>query len=267
MPLIAYRADTDEEVESFTAPAETWAAWRELGAGRFLIGRDRVPAMLKRSSLGLQFFAAMPGYGGTTAPESIEHQHAKVALVQGLRAAGFKAHVERPGSTPSGEEWVADVLAEAGGRTIAFEVQMSRQTWDDYRARTRRYAASGVKCVWLVRSTHYCAFAKAKHRHHMRNGMSYHQALNEALPDMPVFPLVIENAGHDRTFDFKVVVWTRREGDPSMRLEPGSFASGTAAGHLHLRRRGLEGMAWEWSPAAPDDPYEIPDSTACFQPR
>src|SRR3546814_1435874 len=75
--------------------------------GAFLVGRERVPAVLKRSPLGLQFFACAPGHGGFSEPESAEHQMAKVALVKGLSAAGVPASVERPGYSPLGEEWVA----------------------------------------------------------------------------------------------------------------------------------------------------------------
>src|SRR3546814_8999436 len=80
--------------------------------GAFLVGRERVPAVLKRSPLGLQFFACAPGHGGFSEPESAEHQMAKVALVKGLSAAGVPASVERPGYSPLGEEWVADVFAQ-----------------------------------------------------------------------------------------------------------------------------------------------------------
>src|SRR3546814_10282345 len=78
---------------------------------------------------------------------------AKVALVKGLSAAGVPASVERPGYSPLGEEWVADVFAQTSSGPVIFEVQLSQQHWDDYRLRTHRYAASGIRCMWLVRDT------------------------------------------------------------------------------------------------------------------
>lgn len=80
--------------------------------GTFVIGHHRTPAVLKRSGHGLQFFTAAPGQGGVTAPESVEHQIAKIKLVVGMRAAGHQAKVEQPGATPLGEQWQADVLVQ-----------------------------------------------------------------------------------------------------------------------------------------------------------
>ncbi|KVL43341.1 hypothetical protein WS99_28625 [Burkholderia territorii] len=100
MTLIAYWADTGDEVESFSISREQWAQWRKLPVGAFVVGRQRVPAVLKRSPLGLQFFACAPGHGGSSEPESIEHQIAKIALIKGLRAAGIPASVERAGALP-----------------------------------------------------------------------------------------------------------------------------------------------------------------------
>lgn len=55
MTLIAIVAATGLEVESFTTPSDVWAQWRKLPMGTFVIGRDRTPAVLKRSGRGLQF--------------------------------------------------------------------------------------------------------------------------------------------------------------------------------------------------------------------
>src|SRR3546814_16806627 len=95
---------------------------------------------------------------------------AKVALVKGLSAAGVPASVERPGYSPLGEEWVADVFAQTSSGPVIFEVQLSQQHWDDYRLRTHRYAASGIRCMWLVRDTHFNAFTKARIRDRKSGG-------------------------------------------------------------------------------------------------
>src|SRR3546814_5990243 len=104
---------------------------------------------------------------------------AKVALVKGLSAAGVPASVERPGYSPLGEEWVADVFAQTSSGPVIFEVQLSQQHWDDYRLRTHRYAASGIRCMWLVRDTHFNAFTKARIRHLMSQGLTLQQARSE----------------------------------------------------------------------------------------
>lgn len=94
MTLIATIAATGLKVESFTIPQAYWAELRKLPIGTFVIGANRTPAVLKRSGRGLQFFAAAPGMASATAPESIEHQVAKIKLVMGMRAAGLNAQVE-----------------------------------------------------------------------------------------------------------------------------------------------------------------------------
>lgn len=127
MALIATIVATGKEVESFTTPRDIWAQWRKQPIGTFVMGRHRTQAVLKRSPRGLQLFAAAPGQGGVTAPESIEHQIAKIQLVQGMRAAGHEARVEYPGATPSGEEWQADVFVQAPHGRVAIEAQMSQQ--------------------------------------------------------------------------------------------------------------------------------------------
>src|SRR5450830_1732111 len=162
MTLIATVAATGLEVESFTAPSDLWGQWRKLPMGTFVIGRDRAPAVLKRSVRGLQFFAAAPGMAGVTAPESIEHQIAKIKLVLGMRAAGHDAKVEQPGVSPSGEQWQADVLVQTAHGPLAVEVQLAQQHWDEYRSRTARYRASGVSVVWLVRGAHFKALASSR---------------------------------------------------------------------------------------------------------
>ena len=189
MTLIAIVAATGLEVESFTTPPDLWGQWRKLPMGTFVIGQDRIPAVLKRSVRGLQFFAAAPGMAGVTAPESIEHQIAKIKLVLGMRAAGYQARVEQPGAAPSGEKWQADVLVQTARGPLAVEVQLAQQHWDEYRNRTARYRASGVSVAWLVRSSHLMALTKSKMRHLAEQGLPSEAAIHQAMDDMPWSPL------------------------------------------------------------------------------
>lgn len=48
-------------------------------------------------------------------------------------------------------DWRADVLAVQGGKRIAFEVQWSRQTYEETRLRQERYKASNVRGCWFFR--------------------------------------------------------------------------------------------------------------------
>ena len=246
MTLIATVAATGLEVESFTTPSDVWAQWRKLPMGTFVIGRHRTPAVLKRSGRGLQFFAAVPGQGGATAPESVEHQIAKIKLVVGMRAAGHQAKVEQPGATPLGEEWQADVLVQTARGPLAIEVQMSQQHWDEYRSRSARYRASGISVVWLVRSSHLGALVNSKRRHLVAQGWSQEAAIHRAMDDMPHLPLdgPVEDEDGQR-----VIVYPADRSRPFLRLPLEVFGAGVAAGALHFgENRYLDGSrAWpDW---------------------
>ena len=248
MTLIATVSATGMEVESFTTHPDAWAQWRKLPMGTFVIGRDRTPAVLKRSARGLQFFAAAPGMAGVTAPESIEHQIAKIKLVLGMRAAGHQARVEHPGSTPSGEQWQADVLVQTERGPLAVEVQLAQQHWDEYRSRTARYRASGVSVVWLVRGAHFKALGNSRIRFLMTQGWTRDEAMNRALEDMPCIPL---DGPADDEEGQRVVVSPSDRSKPFLKLRLANFGAGIASGALHIgENRFLDGSRswpdWMW---------------------
>lgn len=216
--------------------------------GSFVIGHDRIPAVLKRSGRGLQFFAAAPGWGGATAPESVEHQIAKIKLVIGMRASGYQARVEQSGATPTGEPWQADVLVQTERGPLAVEVQLAQQHWDEYRSRTARYITSGVSVVWLVRSTHLKALGNSRIRFLMARGWTLDEAMHRALEDMPCMPLdspVGEKEGQE------VVVYPTDRSRPFLRLPLETFGAGVAHGAMHMgEMRSSDGTrswpAWMW---------------------
>lgn len=251
MPLIAFVAETGLQVESFTTPADTWAQWRKLPVGSFVIGKQRTPAVLKRSPRGLQFFAAAPGQAGTTAPESVAHQLAKIKLLQGMRAAGYDAKVEHPGSTPYGEEWQADVFVCSKSGPVAIEVQLSRQHWDDYRRRTERYKASGVSVVWLVARAHLGALLNSTMLHWQAQGLTQKDSMNRAMEDMPCVPLVDAAENEDGQ---RVIVYPSDHSCPYTRETLEVFGAGVASGALILgENRHLDGShprpSWMWERA------------------
>lgn len=67
------------------------------------------------------------------------------------RACGWEAQTEVPGIAPSGEKWIADVLATKGSVRIAVEVQWSAQTSSETLRRQKLYRESGVRGLWLLR--------------------------------------------------------------------------------------------------------------------
>lgn len=154
MPLKCLR--DEEELYAFNfETADDWDALRKSNATT----KDlRMPCcgaavVLRTSKLGTRHFAHARKGPCTTAPETAEHLLAKLTIVEGIRRAGWEARPEQSGTTPDGEEWRADVMAVKGKARIAFEVQWSRQTPEETRRRQERYAAAGVRGLWLFRHT------------------------------------------------------------------------------------------------------------------
>lgn len=107
------------------------------------------PGYPRTSRLGTRHFAHRAKSDcGAHGPESAQHLLAKALLVQAATGAGWLAQPE-----VAGDGWVADVLATRESTKVAFEVQWSRQTADEYRLRQERYRHSGVRCAWFARHT------------------------------------------------------------------------------------------------------------------
>lgn len=82
-------------------------------------------------------------------PESDQHLAMKRALHDRINAApGWRAEVEH--AHPE-RAWIADVMAiHTSNRRLAFEVQLSAQSEDEYIRRTQRYLDDGVAPVWVA---------------------------------------------------------------------------------------------------------------------
>jgi hypothetical protein len=107
---------TGRSIRSFDLADEQWRALEvENRRARHL----RMPCCsaqvtLKRSRLGTPFFAHKAVGACTTAPETEAHLQLKRMAVEAARASGWTADTEVIGTSPSGEQWKADVLAEKG---------------------------------------------------------------------------------------------------------------------------------------------------------
>lgn len=105
----------------------------------------------KTSKLGTQFFAHGRTEGCASPAETAEHLLAKAMIAKAVKDVGWEVDTEVSGRTPSGEQWVADVLATKGKSRIAIEVQWSRQDQEETKRRQERYRQSGVRGLWLLR--------------------------------------------------------------------------------------------------------------------
>lgn len=148
MPL---RATSDEgDLQSFTFDSSQWTELKGAYARLNLrMPCCQVAAVPKTSALGNFFFAHARRGECKTAPESAEHLYCKTLVAQAATAAGWVVTTERPGVSPAGEEWVADVFCEKGAAKLALEIQMSPQSDEETVRRQERYKASGVRGAWF----------------------------------------------------------------------------------------------------------------------
>jgi len=149
MPLRAYI--DGEETISIDLSDEQWNVLKKRLKGKEAVlklaccGQE---GFLRTSSKGLKHFvhakAAIPC---DWKPESAEHLKAKIAIIEACRENGWDAVPEFAEA-----DWRADVLASQNGKRIAFEVQWSRQTYEETKIRQNRYKESNVRGCWFFRT-------------------------------------------------------------------------------------------------------------------
>ena len=219
MPLLAYTHSGEPLVAPLISDHEwEWLrsarnrdAWMPHGKGR---------AVPKVSRLGTRFFAHPPGQTSAGAKESDLHLYIKAQILIGARAAGWDALPEQSGRTPGGQDWRADVLCRRPGKswTIALEAQVQLQGEEAYRQRQERYAASGIRALWLV--AHEPA---ALHRYWLKPD-----------PYLPAFRTTI-GKDHDGRPDAQVHI-------DGLSLNIPEFVSGALSGQLHWYGNGQHGI-------------------------
>jgi hypothetical protein len=152
MPLRCVGPD-GQPIHSFDLMEVEWSALRlDRSRSRYL----RMPCcdasvVMKKSTRGLNFFAHKSRGPCQSAPETEEHRVLKTLAAEAARRAGWTWSTEASGSSPSGEVWTADVLAQKGQAKVAIEIQWSGQTTEESLSRQERYRQSGVRCLWLFR--------------------------------------------------------------------------------------------------------------------
>lgn len=148
MPI---RAASDQgDVHAFALDAEQWAELKATYRGMNLhMPCCGVAAVPKTSARGNYLFAHARRGECATADESPEHLYCKSLIAKAALDAGWAVTTERPGVSPTGEVWVADIFCEKGSAKLALEVQMSPQTDEETIRRQFRYKASGIRGAWF----------------------------------------------------------------------------------------------------------------------
>jgi hypothetical protein len=219
MPLLAYT----HSGELLVAPLLSDHVWENLRSTRnrdVWMPHGKGRAIPKVSRLGTRFFAHPPGQTSAGAKESDLHLSIKAQSLLGARAAGWEALPEQSGTTPDGRDWRADVLCRRPGKawTVAVEAQVQLQGEEAYRQRQERYAASGIRALWLV------AHEPAALHHYWREPDSY----------LPAFKTTVGNNQHSRP-EAQVQI-------DGLSLSIPEFVSGALSGQLHWSGNGRHGI-------------------------
>lgn len=149
MPLRAYI--DNEEIISIDLTDEQW---KELKAkiktkkSVLTLPCCNQEGFLRKSTKGLKHFVHSKSDNTCDwKPESPEHLRAKIEIIEACKECGWDAIPEF-----SEINWRADVLAIQSNKKVAFEVQWSKQTFEETKLRQDRYKESNVRGCWFFRT-------------------------------------------------------------------------------------------------------------------
>ena len=106
-------------------------------------------AIMKTSSLGLQFFAHARNRDCNFKPESIEHLMLKKYVYETLKDLGYKTYIEENISI-NGILRRPDVMLSLNGKKIVFEIQVTEQSLSKIEERSIEYIKNGITVIWLI---------------------------------------------------------------------------------------------------------------------
>jgi len=146
LPLKAKLDGSD--IFAFNFDDDSWAELKSKSSQMQCCGNK---AILKKSKLGTLFFSHYRKGDCVSEAESAEHLYTKNLICLVALRNGWKVVTENQGKTPDGEKWIADVYCEKGKAKLAFEVQWSHQSGDEFLRRQKKYIESGVRAAWLFK--------------------------------------------------------------------------------------------------------------------
>lgn len=149
MPLRAY-IDNQEIISIDQTDAQWNELKKRLKTRKSLLELPccKQEGFLRTSSKGLKHFVHAKSENTCDwKPESKEHLQAKIEIIEACKENDWKAIPEF-----SEENWRADVLAIQEEKRIAFEVQWSKQTFEETKLRQKRYQESGVRGCWFFKT-------------------------------------------------------------------------------------------------------------------
>lgn len=155
MPLRAYLAG--EPLVAFKISQSDWEVLKRSEERKAItLPCCNSRAVVKTSSLGTQYFAHYrKSPDCLSESESKEHLRLKYLVAAAAEAAGWDVTTEFIGQSPQGTTWIADVFCIRGKAKVAIEIQLSSQTSKELIARQHRYAESGVRAAWFMKSNVY----------------------------------------------------------------------------------------------------------------
>ncbi|HIH04085.1 MAG TPA: hypothetical protein HA263_09670 [Methanoregulaceae archaeon] len=141
-----------EPVICLDFPAQAWReekTRRKTGGVSYFCPHCGEPMALATSQRGRPYFKHYPKNDcPNSTPKSSEHERLQVAIYQLCRELGRATDIEARGP---GGEWTADVFAAKGEKKCAFEVQLAPISGEALEDRSRKYRASGIVPVWLLK--------------------------------------------------------------------------------------------------------------------
>lgn len=149
MPLRAYA--NEEEVISIDLNDEQWSELKQKLKNSFV--SIKLPCCgqegyLRKSKNGFKHFVHKHSSDNCNwQPESKEHLMAKSDIIEACRLCGWDAIPEF-----SENDWRADVLAVKKDLRIAFEVQWSRQSFEETKFRQEKFNKSNVRGCWFFKN-------------------------------------------------------------------------------------------------------------------